>query len=102
MGLLQNQPPALPYLFLTEMWERFGFYVVQGMLVLYMSKAFKFSDDTCYTIQGMFTALAFISPIIGGLIADRLLGSKSSIIWGGTFLVLGYAMLALPWVNLFY
>jgi proton-dependent oligopeptide transporter, POT family len=98
----KHQPQALPYLFLTEMWERFGFYVVQGMLVLYMSKAFGFTDDTCYTIQGLFTALAYISPIIGGLLADRLLGFKTSIIWGGIFLSAGYALLALPFHSLFY
>jgi POT family proton-dependent oligopeptide transporter len=99
---MQNQPKALPFLFLTEMWERFGFYVVQGMLVLYMSKSFGFSDDQSYTIQGAFTALAYISPIIGGFLADRLLGFKTSIIFGGIFLSLGYAMLALPYTSLFY
>jgi POT family proton-dependent oligopeptide transporter len=89
-----KQPQALPYLFLTEMWERFGFYVVQGMLVLYMSKSFGFSDDQSYTIQGAFTALAYIAPIIGGFLADRVLGFKTSIIWGGMFLSVGYFMLA--------
>jgi POT family proton-dependent oligopeptide transporter len=97
-----KQPEALPYLFLTEMWERFGFYVVQGMLVLYMSKSFGFSDDQSYTIQGAFTALAYIAPIIGGFLADRVLGFKTSIIWGGTFLSAGYFMLALPYTSLFY
>jgi POT family proton-dependent oligopeptide transporter len=97
-----KQPEALPFLFLTEMWERFGFYVVQGMLVLYMSKSFGFSDDQSYTIQGAFTALAYIAPIVGGFLADRLLGFKTSIVWGGIFLSAGYAMLALPYTALFY
>jgi proton-dependent oligopeptide transporter, POT family len=97
-----KQPQALPYLFLTEMWERFGFYVVQGMLVLYMSKSFGFSDDQSYTIQGAFTALAYIAPIIGGFLADRVLGFKTSIVWGGAFLSLGYFMLALPYTSIFY
>ena len=100
--IMHRQPKALPFLFLTEMWERFGFYVVQGMLVLYMSKSFGFSDDQSYMIQGTFTALAYISPILGGFLADRLLGFKTSIIWGGIFLSLGYAMLALPYTSLFY
>jgi POT family proton-dependent oligopeptide transporter len=97
-----KQPEALPFLFLTEMWERFGFYVVQGMLVLYMSKSFGFSDDQSYTIQGAFTALAYIAPIIGGFLADKVLGFKTSIIWGVMFLSVGYFMLAFSPVNYFY
>lgn len=102
MNPFKNHPKALPYLFLTEMWERFGFYVVQGMLVLYMSKGFGFSDDHSYIITGVFSALAYIAPFIGGSLADRLLGFKTSIILGGLFLSAGYAMLALPWVDGFY
>lgn len=92
----QCHPKALPFLFFTEMWERFGFYVVQGLLVLYMTKAFGFSDDQSYTISGMFTALAYISPMIGGFIADRVLGFKTAILWGGIFLSIGYALLVFP------
>lgn len=98
----RKHPKALPYLFLTEMWERFGFYVVQGMLILYMTKAFGYTDDQGYTILGIYSALAYISPFIGGFIADRLLGFKASIIWGGVFLSAGYALLAMPWPNVFY
>ncbi|HEX2548980.1 MAG TPA: peptide MFS transporter, partial [Gammaproteobacteria bacterium] len=88
--------------FLTEMWERFGFYVVQGMLVLYFTQSYGFSDDKSYTILGVFSALAYISPMIGGFIADRLLGFKQAIIWGGIFLSIGYAFLALSDANNFY
>ena len=99
-----HQPKALPFLFLTEMWERFGFYVVQGMLVLYMTKAFGFSDSDSYTIMGVFSALAYIAPFPGGMLADRLLGFKTAIIWGGILLSCGYAMLALwtSWQYAFY
>jgi POT family proton-dependent oligopeptide transporter len=102
MLALKDHPKALPYLFLTEMWERYGFYVVQGMLVLYMTKAFGFSDNKSYTILGVFTALAYIAPMLGGFLADTLLGFKQAVIWGGIFLILGYGMLALPWSNGFY
>jgi proton-dependent oligopeptide transporter, POT family len=102
MKILQQQPKALPFLFLTEMWERFGFYVVQGMLVLYMSKFFGFTDSASYTIMGAFSALAYIAPFPGGFLADRVLGFKAAIIIGGIFLSVGYAMLALPWTNEFY
>lgn len=99
----QNRhPKALPFLFLTEMWERFGFYVVNGMLVLYLTEAFGFSDDKSYTILGVFMALAYISPMIGGLIADKFLGFKTAITCGGIFLIAGYAMLALPMKFVFY
>jgi POT family proton-dependent oligopeptide transporter len=95
MQLKNQYPKGLPFLFLTEMWERFGFYVVQGMLVLFMTKSYGFSDDQSYTILGAFTALAYISPMIGGFLADRLLGFKQAIVWGGLFLSAGYALLAL-------
>ncbi|HSW94085.1 MAG TPA: peptide MFS transporter [Gammaproteobacteria bacterium] len=97
-----RHPKALPYLFLTEMWERFGFYTVQGMLVLFMTRAFGFSDDKSYTVAGMFTSLAYLAPMIGGLIADRLLGFRLSIILGGIFLSLGYATLAIMVRPFFY
>lgn len=98
-SFLNHHPKALPYLFLTEMWERFGFYVVQGLLVLYMTEYFGFSDSSSYTILGVFTALAYISPLIGGFLASKVLGFKTSIIWGGLFLVLGYSLLALPFAQ---
>lgn len=102
MKSTNHYPKALPFLFLTEMWERFGYYVVQGMLVLYMTQSFGLSDDESYTLNGSFMALAYISPILGGWIADRLLGFKQAIAWGGVFLIVGYAVLALPWSQGFY
>lgn len=88
-----KQPAALPILFLTEMWERFGFYVVQGLLILYMTDVFKFSDDKGYTILGAFTALAYITPILGGFIADQILGFRKTIIIGNILLAIGYGLL---------
>ncbi len=102
MNATRRHPKALPYLFLTEMWERLGFYIVQGMLVLYMTKAYGFSDDQSYTIAGVFTSLAYIAPMLGGVIADRILGFKLSIVFGGIFLSAGYAILATPFPTLFY
>ncbi len=97
-----RHPKALPYLFLTEMWERFGFYVVQGMLVLYFTQSYGFSDDVSYTIVGVFSALAYISPMVGGFIADRMLGFKQAIVWGGIFLCAGYAFLSVSNPSNFY
>ena len=97
---MKNHPKALPYLFLTEMWERFGFYIVQGLLVLYMTEYYGYSDSDSYSILGAFTALAYIAPILGGILADRFLGFKTAIVWGGFILLLGYAFLALPFGKL--
>jgi len=94
-----RHPKALPFLFLTELWERFGLYVAQGLLVLYMTEYYGFSDNTSYSISGIFAGLVYISPFIGGFLADKLLGFKTAIIWGGLFLVLGYALLALSSIN---
>lgn len=98
-----SHPRVLPFLCLTETWERFGFYVVQGLLVLFMAHHFGYSDSESYTILGIFTALAYISPLIGGYLASRVIGFKTAILWGGAFLVIGYALLALPYEDtLFY
>jgi proton-dependent oligopeptide transporter, POT family len=99
-----RQPKVLPYLFLTELWERFGFYIVQGLLVLYLAQYFGLSDAESYTITGLFSALVYISPFVGGLLADKWLGFKNAILLGGLFLIAGYAMLAFPFAeqSLFY
>lgn len=99
---MRHHPKALPFLFLTELWERFGFYIVQGLLILYMTESFGFSDNDSYTILGVFTALAYISPLAGGAIANKVLGYKTAIIWGGLFLVLGYFLLSLPYPALLF
>lgn len=97
-----NQPRALISLFLTEMWERFGFYIIQGLLVLYMTNYLSFSDTKSYAILGEYTALAYISPIIGGYLADRLMGYRYSIIIGAVMLCAGYALIATTRLDLLY
>lgn len=94
-----SQPPALRVLFLTEMWERFGFYTVQGLLILFMTDHLGYSDKLGYTTLGAFTALAYIAPFVGGYLADKILGFVTSVIWGGLALMLGYLMLALPGIG---
>jgi POT family proton-dependent oligopeptide transporter len=97
-----HQPAALPFLFLTEMWERFGFYTVQGLLIIYMTQYFHFPDNQSYTILGIFTALAYISPLAGGFLANRILSYRIAIFWGGLFLAFGYFLLALPYPSLLF
>lgn len=91
---MNKQPKALKVLFFTEMWERYGFYTIQSILVFYMIKKFSLSDTESYAILGQFVALGFITPAIGGWVADRFLGSRIAILLGCLNLCLGYALLA--------
>ncbi|MFN3234997.1 MAG: peptide MFS transporter [Gammaproteobacteria bacterium] len=87
---MRHQPKALIIFFLTEMWERFGFYIVEGLLILYMTHALSFSDGHAYQVLGEFSAFAYISPILGGWIADNVLGFRFSIFLGAIILFFGY------------
>lgn len=92
---LAKHPPTLKVFFATEMWERYGFYVVQTLLALYLSLHFHWLDNRVYALVGSFTALTYLSPIIGGWIADHLLGQKRTILLGALVLCLSY--LTITW-----
>lgn len=91
---VEHHPKSLSIFFSTEMWERFGFYVVQTLLALYLSLHLKWEDKSVYALVGSFTALTYISPIFGGWVADHLLGQKRSIYCGGFILFFSYLALA--------
>ena len=88
-----GHPSQLKRLFTTEMWERFGYYGMRAILTLYLAKHFLFNDTTSTGIYGGFTALVYLTPLVGGLIADRYLGSKRSVKFGAILMALGYFML---------
>lgn len=88
-----KQPKALSILFLTEMWERFGFYLLEGLLILFMTHSLDFSDAKSYTILGEFSTLVYITPVVGGYLADKFLGFRFAVLLGGTLLAAGYATL---------
>lgn len=88
-----KHPPTLSIFFATEMWERYGFYVVQTLLALYLALHFKWDDKSIYPLVGSFTALTYVSPVIGGWIADHLIGQKRSILAGAVVLFLSYLTL---------
>ncbi|MCL6740429.1 peptide MFS transporter [Sphingomonas sp. RB56-2] len=88
-----GHPRQLARLFTTEMWERFGYYGMRALLTLYLTKHFLFSDQTTNGLYGGFTALVYLTPLIGGLIADRYLGSKRSVKFGAIMMSLGYFIL---------
>lgn len=94
MAKARKHPSGLPYLFLTEMWERFGYYLMIGIFFLYMTDTEKgglaLSKKEAADIFGTFIALVYLTPFIGGLLADRLLGYRSSITIGGVLMGLGY------------
>jgi POT family proton-dependent oligopeptide transporter len=75
------------------MWERYGFYVVQTLLALYLALHYKWEDARVYPLVGSFTALTYISPVIGGWIADNLLGQKKAVLCGALILCLSYLLL---------
>src|SRR3990170_3526346 len=97
-----KQPKGLYYLFFTELWERFGFYTLQTILILYMTKGLLMSDNKAYLLYGAFTAMIYFTPVIGGYLADRYLGFQSAIILGGVLLSLGYLIVAIPNEFLFF
>lgn len=91
--LKQRQPHGFPIFFLTEMWERYGFYVLQSLLVFYALEQIHLSDSETYAMVGSFTALAYVNSIFGGLIADRFIGYDKAILAGATLLCIGYTLL---------
>lgn len=101
-----KHPLALPFLFFSEMWERFGYYLMIGILFLYMTDTQKgglgYEDAVGSDVFGTFIALVFLTPFIGGLLADRLLGLRLSISIGGILMGLGYIGLSIKGETAFY
>lgn len=85
-----DQPKALRVLFFAETWERFSFYGMRALLVYYMTKHFRYSDDQAYVVYGAYTALVYTTPVIGGYLADRLLGGRKAVVFGGALMALGH------------
>jgi proton-dependent oligopeptide transporter, POT family len=88
-----GHPRQLARLFTTEAMERFGYYGMRALLTLYLAQHFLFSDTTTTGLYGGFTALVYLTPLIGGLMADRYLGSKRSVKFGAILMSLGYLVL---------
>lgn len=88
-----GHPRQLARLFTTEAMERFGYYGMRALLTLYLADHFLFSDSTTTSLYGGFTALVYLTPLVGGLIADRYLGSKRSVKFGAIVMACGYLTL---------
>ena len=93
--LFREQPRAFYMIFMLEIWERFGFYTVQGILALYFIRHLGFDERDAYFIFGAFSAVLYGMVSIGGYIGDKILGTKRTIVLGLVILSLGYLSLAL-------
>lgn len=85
----QKHPKGLYVLFATEMWERFNYYGMRAILVLFMTKALLFDKVLASNLYGSYTSLVFLTPLIGGFMADKYWGNKKSIITGGLLMAIG-------------
>lgn len=102
-----KHPKGLPFLFLTEMWERFGYYLMLGIFVLYMKEStdkggMGFDAGNAYDIFGTYIALTYLTPFLGGFLADRKLGYINAVYIGGTLMGLGYLGFAINGLEAFY
>lgn len=94
--MFKNHPKGLSVLFFTEMWERFGFYTMLAIFVFYLQESFGWDQATVTNIYGIFLAGVYFTPIIGGWLADNILGYGKTITLGAITMGIGYAMMAVP------
>jgi POT family proton-dependent oligopeptide transporter len=105
-----SHPRGLFVLFYAEMWERFSYYGMRALLVLYLTKHWLYDDGKANLIYGAYGALVYITPVIGGVIADRYLGQRKAVIFGGILLAIGHGLMAVegnggqldPTINVFW
>tara|TARA_B110000238_G_scaffold192355_1_gene227620 strand:+ start:147 stop:1586 length:1440 start_codon:yes stop_codon:yes gene_type:complete len=100
-GTLFGHPKGLFLLFGTEMWERFGYYGMRALLVLYLIASvqdggFGWTNQEALRLYGFFTMAVYLTPVIGGWLADNFIGQRKAIIWGGLVFSLGYFTLGIP------
>src|SRR5580765_5932943 len=91
---LFGHPKGLYVCFFTEMWERFSFYGMKALLLLYLLKHHRFSEVDGYTVVGAYGGMVYAVPLIGGLLADRFLGMRKAVVLGGILLCLGHLGMA--------
>ncbi len=93
---IRGHPAGLYVLFFTEMWERFSYYGMRSLLVYYMIKHLQFSQERSSEIYGLYTGFVYFTPLFGGLLADRLLGQRRTVIVGGVLMAIGHFLMAAP------
>jgi POT family proton-dependent oligopeptide transporter len=101
----KKHPRALPFLFFSEMWERFGYYLMIGIFTLYLKdvkEGFAMTEAESADLYGTFIGLVFLTPFLGGLLADRYLGYRKSIIMGGIMMGIGYLLMGVHNLSVLY
>jgi len=89
-----GHPRGLFVLFYAEMWERFSYYGMRALLILYLTKFWLFNDGNANLIYGAYTSLVYITPVLGGYLADRWLGQRKAVLFGGIVLAFGHLFMA--------
>ena len=89
-----QHPRGLLVLFFAEMWERFSYYGMRALLIFYLTQHFLFDDASAQALYGSYTSLVYLAPLIGGLVADRFLGTRKAIAFGALLLVAGHCLMA--------
>ena len=92
---MRRHPRGLHILFFAEMWERFSYYGMRGLLIFYLTQHFLFDDRTAQAQYGSYTALVYLLPLLGGFLADRYLGNRKAIAFGALLLVAGHLTMGL-------
>ncbi len=94
-----GQPKGLYMLFFAEMWERFSYYGMRALLIFYLTQHWLFNDGKSNLIYGAYTSLVYITPVLGGYLADRYLGQRKAVLFGGVLLALGHSLMAVEGVG---
>lgn len=93
-GTFLGHPKGLFVLFFAEMWERFSYYGMRALLIFYLVQHWLFSDEAASVIYGAYTALVYITPVLGGYLADRYLGQRKAVAFGALLLTFGHCLMA--------
>src|SRR3989339_1746254 len=97
--MLKNHPKGLTTLFMTEIWERFGFYIMSSIFVLYMQHDLNYDGATRGIFYAIFLGGSYMFPIVGGFLGDRLLGQIRTIRYGAFMMAIGYVLIGLSSIN---
>ena len=89
-----NHPKGLYILFFAEMWERFSYYGMRALLIFYLTQHWLYADDKANIIYGAYTSLVYITPVLGGYLADRYLGQRRAVLFGAVLLTCGHFLMA--------
>src|SRR5215210_2136047 len=94
-----GHPKGLYMLFFAEMWERFSYYGMRALLIFYLTQHWLYNDSKSNLIYGAYTSLVYITPVLGGYLADRYLGQRKAVLFGGILLAIGHSMMAVEGVG---